>query len=105
MRDAISEFTPSCRDVEKRQRCIEVFFMHFIMQIWEQHSEQEREQIFRLEVNFDAILCLTTNIINFAYNSLHSCFREYCHIFGVTLLQGHKTIHWFGLKANMPKNI
>ena len=103
--EAINEFTPSCRDIEKRQRSMEAFFMHFILQIREQHGEDERQEIFRAEAHFDSVLCLATNLINYAYNSLHSCYKQYCQIFGVSLELGPKTLNWFGLKAQMPKNI
>lgn len=92
-------------DHNKRQHSIYTFFMYFIRMIYDQHSEEERKAIFKTKVSFDSILCLSANLFNFAYQSLHSSYRQYCSIFGITIVEGLIPINWFGLNVDMPKNI
>jgi hypothetical protein len=102
---SISEFTPACIDTQKRQRSIYHFFAHFINLISEEHGEAERQAIFEKEESFHSILCLATDLFNYAYHSLQSSYRQYCRIFGIGLLEGQKPINWFGNNCQMPKNI
>lgn len=50
-------------------------------------------------------MCLATDLLNYAYQSLNTSYRRYCELFEITLLEGQKTINWFGLHLDMPKNI
>lgn len=102
---SISEFTPACIDTQKRQRSIYHFFAHFINLVQEEHGEAERQAIFERAESFHSILCLATDLFNFAYHSLQSSYRQYCRIFGIGLLEGQKPINWFGSNCHMPKNI
>ena len=88
----------------KRQKSIYSFFIFFIKRIYEKHN-QEENKIFKSKTSFDAILCLVSNLFNFAYQSLQSSYRQYCSIFGVSLMEGLIPINWFGVNVEMPKNI
>ena len=102
---AINEFTPTCMDYCKRERSIFCFFAYFIQKIHDSHNEEERKAIFSQKISYSSILCLSANLFNFAYCSLQSSYREYCHVFGIELIEGLIPINWFGLNADMPKNI
>lgn len=69
------------------------------------NTEEVRKSIFINKVCFASILCLAVNLFNFSYTSLQSSYRQYCDIFGVTIIEGLLPINWFGLNAEMPKNI
>lgn len=84
--NAIVEFTPDCMDVPKRQRSIYHFFEHFINRIAENHLETEMAVILGVDTNLNSILCLACNLFNYAYQSQLAAYRNYCRLFGVTLL-------------------
>jgi hypothetical protein len=92
-------------DFPKRQLSIYHFFEHFINRIAESHQQLELGAIFSEDCSFNSILCLTADLFNFAYQSLSGSYRKYCRIFGISLLEGHKPINWFGKHITMPKNI
>jgi hypothetical protein len=84
-------------DFPKRQLSIYHFFEHFINRIAESHQQLELGAIFSEDCSFNSILCLTAD--------LSGSYRKYCRIFGISLLEGHKPINWFGKHITMPKNI
>lgn len=92
-------------DFPKRQASIFRFFEHFIKRIADCHEENEMAAIFGEDASFNSILCLTADLFNYAYQSLSGSYRKYCRIFGVSLLQGHKPINWFGKHVPMPRNL
>lgn len=103
--DAIDKFTPSCMDIPKRQRSIFAFFAQFIRILYNKHEQSDRQTIFSNDDYFNAILCLSTNLFNYAYQSLQSAYKLYCEIFGIGIIVGQIPINWFGLHTDKPKNI
>ncbi len=103
---SITEFTPACMDFQKRKSSIFSFFSYFILKVSESHpNDEERKSIFSSKLSYDSILCLSTNLFNFAYQSLQSSYRQYCQIFEIKIIDAIIPFNWFGLNAEMPKNI
>lgn len=75
---SIREFTPTCLDYQKRQNSIYLFFCHFILKINCNHEPADRAVIFSQKSSFRSILCLSTELFNFAYQSLSGSYRRYC---------------------------
>lgn len=45
---------------------------------------------------FSSILCLSSDIFNYAHSSLVTSYREECEIFEVTLIEALKPLNWIG---------
>ena len=77
----VQEFTPKCLRKQNRVNDMLSFFKYIIIKIYQDHDQAQNAQMFKEIKTFNAILCLSCDIFNFAYSSVISSYRKQCEIF------------------------
>ena len=81
------------------------FFKYIIIKIYQDHDQAQNAQMFREVKTFNAILCLSCDIFNFAYSSVITSYRKVCEIFEVPLIEALKPINWIGKNVDKPSEL
>jgi hypothetical protein len=55
--------------------------------------------------NFNAILCLSTDLFNYSYQALEGEYWNYCKIFDIDIISAFKPINWFGKNGELPQDL